>query len=83
MQLEKPLAENFSLPLSLDIGYTVSTDYNTFNIEISKGFKRSFDSGLFIEQSIGIGLMAHYYKVESMWYYTETTYAGRYYEGAN
>ena len=83
MQFEKPLTENFSLPLSLDMGYTVSTDYNTFNIEISKGFKITFESGLFIEQSIGIGLMAHFYKVESIWYNNEQLYAGRYRDGAN
>lgn len=83
LEYEKYHTENLSLPLKAEAGFFVKPDYNSLIIEIHKGFRRYFDSGFFFEQSIGLGLTAHFYKVESIWYHNTYEYGGRYKDGAN
>ncbi|KAA3641565.1 MAG: hypothetical protein DWQ02_00330, partial [Bacteroidetes bacterium] len=58
-------------------------DFNSFSIELQKGFKKSFPSGLFVEQYIGIGAVANFYKTDDIWYFDEHAWGYRYAPGAN
>jgi len=59
--------ESFSLPNRLDFGFHSSPDYNAWTIDLHKGFRKYFRSGLFLEQSVGVGLIAKEYKTD-YWY---------------
>ena len=61
-EYEKHQSDNFSLPLRVDIGFHSTPDFNAFSIDLHKGFRKSFKSGLFIEQSIGIGMINKSFK---------------------
>lgn len=65
-------AEGFSLPLRADLGFHVNPDYNAFTIDIHKGFRKYFKSGLFLEQSLGAGVIAKSYKTD-YWYVDDYT----------
>lgn len=82
-ELEKQLSESFSIPFRSDIGYFLTDDYNSFTIDIHKGYRKSFQSGFLIEQSMGIGGTASYYKVESIWYEDNYGNVIRFKDGAN
>jgi len=82
-EIEKFQAESFSLPLRVDLGYFSTADYQVVSLELLKGFRKYFPSGLFVEQSIGIGLMSTYYDVDNIFYYDEYANTIRYNEGAN
>lgn len=66
-EYEKMQSEDFSLPLRADLGFYTKKDYHTVFIEIQKGFRKYFNSGLFMEQSVGVGLIAKNYKT-NYWY---------------
>lgn len=83
IEYEKFFSENFSLPLKVSAGYTVKSDYNSFSIELHKGFRKYFGNGFFGEQYLGLGMMANYYKVESIWYYDQFDNLVRFKDGAN
>lgn len=57
-ELEKLFSEKASLPLRLDAGFYshLRNHYGLF-IDLSFGFRRYFKSGLFLEESIGIGVL--------------------------
>ena len=38
-------------------------------IDIHKGFRKYFANGLFVEQSIGVGVIGKSFKTDSYWYY--------------
>ena len=67
-EYEKPHSEAFSLPLRGDLGYHSNPDYQSFFVDIHKGFRRYFSSGLVLEQSIGAGVIAKNYKGDDYWY---------------
>ncbi len=83
LEHEKFFSENFSLPLKVSASYTVKADYNSVSIELLKGFRRYFGNGFFAEQYLGLGMMANYYKVESIWYYDQFVNVVRFKDGAN
>lgn len=70
-ELEKTHSALFSLPLRGNLGYHSNPDYHAFSIDIHKGFRKYFDSGLFLEQSLGVGVIAKSYKVDTHWYYDQ------------
>lgn len=82
-EIEKFHGESFSLPLKADLGYFTSPDYQVLFLDIHKGFRKYFQSGLFVEQSIGIGMMSTFYDVESIFYKDKYANTIRYYDGAN
>ena len=66
-EYEKMRTEDFSLPLRGDLGYFSTPDYNAFTIDIHKGFRKYFASGLVVEQSLGLGVIAKKYMTD-YWY---------------
>jgi len=67
-EYEKMQSEDFSLPLRVDIGFHSTPDFNAFSIDLHRGFRKSYKSGLFIEQSIGIGMINKSFKNSNYWY---------------
>lgn len=61
-ELEHFTAEGFSLPLRADVGFHINPDYNAYIIDVHKGFRKYFKSGVFLEQSIGAGVIVKSYK---------------------
>lgn len=66
-EFEKMHSEKFSLPLRTDLGIYFKEDYSAFFLDIHKGFRTYFKSGLFLEQSIGVGLVGKNYQT-NYWY---------------
>lgn len=83
LEYEKYFSNNFSLPLKLAAGYSINPDFNSFSIELLKGFRKYFGNGFFGEQYLGIGMMANYYKVEGIWYYDRFQNVVAFKDGAN
>jgi hypothetical protein len=69
-EYEKGYTPMFSLPLRTNLGYYWNRDYSAFFLDVHKGFRKYFRSGLFLEQSIGTGLILKSYGTE-MWYMDE------------
>lgn len=69
-EYEKIYTPVFSLPLRANLGYQVNNDYHAFFLDVHKGFRKYFRSGLFLEQSVGAGLILKSYRTE-MWYNDE------------
>lgn len=67
LETEKLFTDNFSLPLRVDLGFHSNPGYNAFTVDLHKGFRKYFKSGLFIEQSVGAGLIAKSYKTD-LWF---------------
>jgi hypothetical protein len=58
-ELEKMFTENASLPLRIDAGfYSHPRNHNGYFLEVNYGYRRYFKSGLFLEESIGVGVLA-------------------------
>jgi hypothetical protein len=70
LEQEPFFTEGFSLPLRLDFGFHSNPDYNAWSIDLHKGFRKYFKSGLFLEQSVGVGVIAKAYKSD-YWYIDE------------
>jgi hypothetical protein len=69
-EYERYHTENFSLPLRADLGFHINPDYNAFTFDLHKGFRKYFASGLFLEQSIGVGVIAKSFK-SHYWYHDQ------------
>ena len=82
-EIEKFYTKDFSLPLRADVGFFMTADYNALTIDIHKGFRKYLKSGFFFEQSVGIGMTASFFKIESIWYYDQYLSVVRYKDGAN
>ncbi len=67
-EYEKMQSEDFSLPLRVDIGFHSTSDFNAMTFDVNKGFRKFFNSGLFLEQSLGLGIISKKYKTEGIWY---------------
>lgn len=67
-EIEKMQTESISFPLRANLGAFTSSDYSVIFLDLHKGLRKSFDSGLFLEQAIGFGLMATDYQVEGIFY---------------
>ena len=57
-ELEKMFSENASIPIRADLGFYVHprNQYGLF-FDLSAGFRQYFNSGLFVEESIGAGFL--------------------------
>ncbi|MEZ4850879.1 MAG: hypothetical protein R3B93_20125 [Bacteroidia bacterium] len=83
-EYDKSFTGDFSSPLRLNIGFFKGPEYNVLFLEVHKGFRKKMDSGLFLEQSIGVGAVANFFTLESMWYSDPVSGSiFRYKEGAN
>lgn len=82
-EYEKHQTDNLSLPLRSDLGFFSSSEYNALIIDIHQGYRRYFNSGLFVEQSIGLGIISTIYKIESIWYIDKYGNVIRYRDGMN
>lgn len=58
----------FSLPLRADLGFHSTADYSAITLDMHKGFRKYFASGLFLEQSLGLGLISKSFKDSEYWY---------------
>ena len=74
-EFEKFHTNQFSLPFRGDLGYHSNPDFHAFTVDFHKGFRKYFSSGLFIEQSIGVGVIFKSFKEDTYWY-TDQYFAG-------
>lgn len=82
-EYEKFYSKDLSLPLRADVAFFSTPEFNALTLDIHKGFRKYFDSGLYLEQSIGIGLISSFYTIESIWYIDNFGSVVRYRDGAN
>ena len=82
-EIEKFFSDDFSLPLRADFGFYTNPDYNALFLDVHKGWRKYFDSGLYIEQSLGLGVLGIYYDVESIYYVDKYLSVIRYNDGIN
>jgi hypothetical protein len=68
-EYEKMHTGDFSLPVRVDLGHHTNPDYHVQFIDIHKGFRKYFANGLFVEQSLGVGLIGKNFKTDSYWYH--------------
>ncbi len=57
-EVEKMFSENASLPIRADLGFFVHPrhSYGLF-LDLNAGFRRYYKSGIFLEESIGVGIL--------------------------
>ena len=67
LEHEPFFTERFSLPLRADFGFHTNPDYKAWTMDLHKGFRKYFRSGLFLEQSVGVGVIAKGYRTD-YWY---------------
>jgi len=57
-EMEYMYSDNASLPIRLDVGFFVHPRNQTgLFLDLNAGFRRYFKSGLFLEESVGIGVL--------------------------
>ena len=57
-EVEKMYSQKASLPLRIDVGfYSHPRNHNGLFLDLNIGFRRYYKSGLFLEESIGIGIL--------------------------
>lgn len=63
VEYEKLHSEEFSIPVQLRSGYHSDREGNDmFFMELHRGYRKSYQSGLFLEQSFGAGIMLSHYQ---------------------
>jgi len=63
VEFDKVHSEQFSIPLQLHLGlYTDKEGNNVMFTDLHRGYRLTFQNGLFVEQSFGIGVMLTSYK---------------------
>jgi len=72
-EYEKLHANNFSIPMRGDVGFHSTSGFNAMTIDIHTGFRKYFESGFMLEQSIGIGMIAKKFKTD-MWFFDDYAY---------
>lgn len=82
-ELERFFSDDFSVPIRADLGFFSTPDYNSISIDVHTGGRQYLPSGLFFEQSVGLGLMGNVYQVESIFYMDKYDNAVRYAPGIN
>lgn len=67
-ELEKMHTENASIPLRAELGFFVHprSHYGLF-LNVNAGFRKYFNSGLFLEESIGIGILQSFLHTEGVY----------------
>ena len=77
------LSTSFSLPLKAQLGWSSNEDFRMFSLEVHKGFRRTFLSGIYFEQWLGLGIAGRVYTLDDIWYYDKKGYEIRYKDGLN
>lgn len=83
-EYESIFSPDFSSPLRTNLGFFKGPEYNSMFLEVHKGFRKKMSSGLYLEQSVGIGVTGTVFTLENMWY--NDTVSGaifRYKDGIN
>jgi hypothetical protein len=68
VELAREGTDGLSAPAAVTLSYHRNPDYHAVSARIHAGFRQHFDSGLFLEQSLGIGVAAKVFTVDSIWY---------------
>lgn len=72
-EIENMYSEKASMPLRIDVGYySHPRNHNGVFLDINYGFRRNFKSGLFLEESIGIGALATFLNAGGVFEVDET-----------
>ena len=67
-ELEYMFTEKVSIPIRFDAGFYIHPRYNNgIFANINFGFRRYFDSGLFLEESIGAGLISTFVNSDAVY----------------
>ena len=82
-EYEKFYKDDFSAPLRADLSFFSDPDYNALVLDVHKGFRKHFSNGLFVEQSVGMGLITTFYKDDDIVYYDKYTNAVFHYHKAH
>ena len=72
-EYEKMHALDYSIPIRSDLGFHSNSDFNAITFDVHTGFRKYFESGLSLEQSIGVGLIAKNFKTD-MWFFDHYGY---------
>jgi hypothetical protein len=67
LERERFHSDQLSIPIQLDLLGFLNKEYNALAVELKTGYRKYFNSGLFIEQNIGVGYQFTKYKSD-MWY---------------
>jgi hypothetical protein len=60
-EMEKMYSENACIPIRLDLGFYVHPrNHSGLFLDLNAGFRRYFKSGLFLEESIGVGILGSF-----------------------
>lgn len=67
-EMEYMFSEQASLPLRLDLGFYVHPRHSTgLFFDLNAGFRRYFKSGLFLEESVGIGVLETFLQSDAVY----------------
>ena len=69
-EYEKMHTYDFSIPIRADFGFHSNPGFNAMTFDVHTGFRKYFESGLSLEQSIGVGLIAKSFKTD-MWFFDD------------
>jgi hypothetical protein len=73
IERERMFSENASLPIRLDVGFYVhSRNHTGLFIDLNYGFRRYFKSGLFLEESVGIGILQSFVHSDAVYQVDES-----------
>ena len=77
LELEKSMVftTGLSSPLRLDVRFLADENYYATSIDIHKGFRMQFRSGVVLEQAIGLGYAVKTYRTDSYWYIDEYAFS--------
>ena len=83
LELERQFSPEMAVPLRADLGFLQTDDFNVLSLEISSGFRRYFDNGLFVEQSVGLAVAGTIFEPGGIWYSDKYETVVRYKDGPN
>lgn len=83
LERETYFSKDFSLPLRANVGFFSTKEFNSFLLDIHKGFRKYHKSGFFWEQSVGIGVIANYYTHDNFWFIDNLSNVVKLKKGAN
>jgi hypothetical protein len=83
LELERQFTPEMSLPLRADLGFLQTADFEVLSLEVSTGFRRYFDNGLFVEQSVGLAVAGTMFEPGGVWYMDKYENVIAYQDGLN
>ena len=67
-ELEHMFSEKAALPLRIDMGLFIQPRHSTgIFLDLNAGFRRYFKSGLFVEESVGIGVLETFLQSDAVY----------------